>query len=63
MAIAKAASQRMEIVPRALELSVIVRELMDLQVTDEKLIAMAHGCLWQNTKSGTRSHQNAEQKL
>jgi hypothetical protein len=53
----------MEIVPRALELSVIVRELMDLQVTDEKLIVMAHGCLWQNTKSGTRSHQNAEQKL
>jgi hypothetical protein len=37
---AKEVSQGIEIIARALELSVIVRELMDLQVADEKHIAM-----------------------
>jgi hypothetical protein len=37
---AKEVSQGIEIIARALELSVIVRELMDLQVADKKHIAM-----------------------
>jgi len=61
--IAKEVSQGTEIIARVLELSVIVRELMGRQVTDEKHVAMGVSGRAQSTKSGAGPRRNSEQKL